>query len=306
MRYTLPSLPRAGRLAHAVEVDGLRVAYGHHLAVDDVSFAVPAGRVLALLGPNGAGKTTIVRVLATLLRPAGGRALVAGHDVVREAARVRAAISVTGQGTSVDQRLTGRENLVLMARLLGLSRRDARAAADDSLERFGLADAASRRVTTYSGGMRRRLDLAVSLLRPPQVLFLDEPTTGLDPRSRAAVWQVVRQVADSGTAVLLTTQYLEEADRLADEVAVVDHGRVVARGPATELKRRVGQAHLEVTGASGVTRRHPTDGTVADARRLLADAPDDARWRLHEPTLDDAFLALTGRPARPADGEVAA
>ena len=302
MRYTSPPPDRAAYRGTAVEVEDLRVAYGSHVALDGVSFDVPTGRVLALLGPNGAGKTTTVAVLATLRRPTAGTARVAGHDVVHDASAVRGAISVTGQETSVDDRLTGRENLRLMGRLLGLPRREARRAADDALERFDLVDAADRQVGAYSGGMRRRLDLAVSLLRPPRVLFLDEPTTGLDPRSRAQVWDVVRDVVTAGTTVLLTTQYLEEADRLADEIAVVDRGRIVARGPAAELKARVGRAFLEITDPDGRVRRLATDGTVADARRLLAGADDGARWHLHAPTLDDAFLALTGHASAAARG----
>lgn len=298
MRYTKqPSPPRPPDDHAAVVVEDLHVRYGHTLALAGVSFTVPRGTVLALLGPNGAGKTTTVSVLATLRRPTSGRARVAGHDVAADPAAVRAAISVTGQETSVDDRLTGRENLRLLARLFGLTRPEARNRADDALELFGLTDAADRAVRTYSGGMRRRLDLAGGLLRPPQVLFLDEPTTGLDPRSRADVWSHVRDAVGQGTTVLLTTQYLDEADQLADHIAVVDHGRIVAHGSAGELKTRVGGAHLEFTAPDGAIWRTPTDGTVADARRILTTAPDDARWHLHTPTLDDVFLALTGHPA---------
>ena len=277
--------------------------------LDGVDVTLDHGEVLALLGPNGAGKTTTVRILSTLLRPDGGTATVAGHDVVHDAARVRAVISLTGQYAAVDEKQSGRENLRMMGRLAHLPRRAVRRRVDDLLDAFDLAGAADRRVATYSGGMRRRLDLAAGLLARPQVMFLDEPTTGLDPRSRQTMWEVVRQVVADGTSLFLTTQYLEEADQLADRVALIDDGRVVAEGAPSDLKRRVGDAAVELTfatsddaeragashtsaavgaevpglpaaagraagrtpgQASGATLRVPTDGSVAHVRDVLA------------------------------------
>ncbi len=219
-------------MAYTIEASGLRKAFGEHVVLDGLDLCVQAGEVFALLGPNGAGKTTTVRILTTLLKPDGGTARVAGHDVVKDADAVRAAISLTAQEAAVDGLLTGRENLRMMARLRGASR----ARADELLERFDLSDAADRRVATYSGGMKRRLDLAMSLVITPEVLFLDEPTTGLDPRSRMSVWDAVTTLVDEGVTVLLTTQYLEEADRLANRIAVIDGGNIVAQGTAAELK----------------------------------------------------------------------
>jgi len=276
----------------------LRKSFGSTRVLDGVDLDVPEGQVLALLGPNGAGKTTMVNILATLLRPDGGSAAVGGFDVVRQAAQAREVFSLTGQYAAVDDRLTGRENLVLMARLAHLRAGVARRRATELLEVFDLTEAADRRVRTYSGGMRRRLDLAVSLLARPRVIFLDEPTTGLDPRSRTDLWQAIRDVVGAGTTVLLTTQYLAEADALADTVVVLDRGAVIARGTPTELKQSVGQAHLELELAGGDVERIPTDGSVADARRILAEVEASPRhvehWRLAIPTLDDVFLTLTG------------
>ncbi|WP_147794253.1 ATP-binding cassette domain-containing protein [Cellulomonas sp. Y8] len=284
-----------------IETRALRKAFGSTTVLTGVDLAVPQGQVLALLGPNGAGKTTTVEILSTLLRPDGGTASVAGHDVVREPDRVREAISLTGQYAAVDELLTGRENLRLMARLAHLPRAVGRARGDELLELFDLVGAADRLVRTYSGGMRRRLDLAVGLLTRPAVLFLDEPTTGLDPRSRSDLWAVIREVVAQGATVLLTTQYLDEADALADRVAVLDHGRVIAQGTGTELKREVGAAHVELQLAGGRTERVATDASVPDVRRILADVevrrlPVES-WRVAVPTLDDVFLTLTGRPA---------
>ncbi len=295
--------------APMIETRALRKAYGSTTVLTGVDLAVGRGQVLGLLGPNGAGKTTTVEVLSTLLRPDGGTATVAGHDVVREPDRVREAISLTGQYAAVDELLTGRENLRLMARLAHLPRAAGRARGDALLELFDLVDAADRLVRTYSGGMRRRLDLAVGLLTRPAVLFLDEPTTGLDPRSRSDLWAVIRDVVSGGATVLLTTQYLDEADALADRVAVLDHGRVIAQGTAPELKRQVGAAHVELQLAGGRAERVATDASVADVRRILADV--EARrlpvesWRVATPTLDDVFLTLTGRPAEAAPAEAA-
>ena len=309
----------------AIEVEDLVRTYGDVRAVDGVSFTAHRGQVLGLLGPNGSGKTTTVRMLATLLPPTGGRAAVLGHDVVTDAARVRSRIGLTGQYAAVDEALSGRDNLYLIGRLLDLPRRDARARADELIERFGLVDAAARRVRTYSGGMRRRLDLAASLVGRPEALFLDEPTTGLDPWHRNEVWDSVRQLAQEGVTVLLTTQYLEEADQLAHDLVVLDHGRVIASGTAAELKSRAGGRRLfvrpelphdaalvaavvaaetgeppavepsgEVTAASteaGAIRR------VED--RLDAEGVAVAEIGLRLPSLDDVFLSLTGHASEP-------
>ena len=293
-----------------IETRGLRKAFGATTVLTAVDLSVPRGQVLGLLGPNGAGKTTTVEILSTLLRPDGGTATVAGHDVVRAGDRVRESISLTGQYTAVDQLLTGRENLRLMARLAHLPRAAGRQRGDDLLALFDLDDAADRLVRTYSGGMRRRLDLAVSLLTQPQVIFLDEPTTGLDPRSRQDLWAVIRDVVADGATVLLTTQYLDEADALADRVAVLDRGRVIADGTAEQLKHQVGTAHVELVLAGGGTERVRTDASVPDVRRILADVElrglPVERWRVAVPTLDDVFLTLTGRPAGPAPDPAAA
>ncbi|MFL1380384.1 ATP-binding cassette domain-containing protein [Nocardiopsis protaetiae] len=314
----------------AVRAEGLRKNYGRTAALDGLDLEVPAGTVFGLLGPNGAGKTTAVRVLATLLRPDAGRAEVAGHDVVRHPDRVRAAIGLTGQYASVDELLTGRENLVMFARLYGLDPRAARERAEELLARFDLADAADRRSDGYSGGMRRRLDLAVSLIQRPRVLFLDEPTTGLDPRSRLGVWESVRTLVAAGTTVVLTTQYLEEADRLADTVTVIDHGRTIAEGTPDTLRSRVGGDRLDVVV------RDPADlsavagllGSALDApatvhreeQRISLPAPDRlaaltgavralegataaiADIGVRRPGLDEVFLALTGRDTDSSTG----
>jgi ABC-2 type transport system ATP-binding protein len=315
----------------AVEASGLVKAFGTTRAVDGVDLAVPAGSVYGVLGPNGAGKTTTIRMLATLLRPDGGRARVLGHDVVAEADTVRGRVSLTGQYASVDDDLTGRENLVLLARLLGYPRPQAKARASELLAAFGLAEAAGRQVHTYSGGMRRRLDIAASIVVTPDLLFLDEPTAGLDPRSRTQVWDIVRTVVADGTTVLLTTQYLDEADQLADRIAVVDHGRVIADGTPGQLKSRIGGDQIDVvvrgadelTAAAGIvgrvagaavevdadTRRisapvHQRVATLTEVVRALDDAGVAAEdIALRRPTLDEVFLRLTGHHA---DQEVAA
>jgi ABC-2 type transport system ATP-binding protein len=242
----------------AIETNGLVKRFGETTAVAGIDLRVPGGSVYGLLGPNGAGKTTTIRVLATLLRPDGGSARVLGHDVVAEAAAVRAKVALTGQFASVDEELTGRENLVLVGRLMGMSWKQARVRADELLAAFDLSEAAGRLVRTFSGGMRRRLDIAASLVVTPELLFLDEPTTGLDPRSRNQVWEIVREIAAEGATVLLTTQYLEEADRLANRLAVIDHGRVIAEGTSRDLKTSVG-------------------GTTLHLRVQSADQRDDAR-----------------------------
>ena len=309
-----------------VRAEGLYKSYGGTRrpvrVLDGVALRLGHGEVLALLGPNGAGKTTTVRVLSTLTRADAGTAVVAGHDVVTAARQVREVIGLTGQYAAVDEKLTGRENLAMMARLAHLPRRAVRARVDELLEAFDLAGAAGRQLRTYSGGMRRRLDLAAGLLRHPRVLFLDEPTTGLDPRSRHGMWDVIGGVVADGTSLLLTTQYLEEADRLADRVAMIDGGRVVAEGTPAQLKREVGDASVELTFAAvaeatrvasalGVPTpaarvlRVPTDASVGHVRHVLAGVEAAGavpeQWQLRAPSLDDAFLALTGHAARGAD-----
>ncbi|MFT4285477.1 MAG: ATP-binding cassette domain-containing protein [Protaetiibacter sp.] len=287
-------------MSTAIALRGIIKAFRGETVLHGLDLEVAAGGVLALLGPNGAGKTTTIGILSTLVIPDGGTASVCGYDVVREPDAVRRVISVTGQSAAVDGVLTAAENLRMMARLGGLGRRAARARADELLERFGLAGAAGRRVSTYSGGMRRKLDLAISLIGRPPVVFLDEPTTGLDTRSRQALWVEIRALADAGTTVLLTTQYLEEADRLADRIAVLEHGTIVADGTAAELKARVGSEVLALrTADDELLVEVPTDGTVAGLRAALAALPVDATGAvtLRSPSLDDVFLAVTGSPA---------
>lgn len=310
--------PAAGA---AVLTEGLGRAFGAVHAVQDVDLRIEQGSVVGLLGPNGSGKTTLIRMLSTLLRPTSGRAWVAGFDIRRDPAEVRGRIGLTGQYAAVDQFLTGRENLLMMARMLGMSRHDARARAEELLLSFGLEDAGDRPLSTYSGGMRRRLDLALSLTGNPGIVFLDEPTTGLDPRSRFAMWRVVEDLVAGGTTVLLCTQYLEEADRLAEQVVILDQGRVVAEGAPTALRAQVGGSLVEVrladpvTGPAAVTALSPLATSaieqpgpdallrvpVEDAAALPAvvRALDRAGIRfaglaMREPTLDDVFLALTG------------
>jgi len=287
-------------MSDAIIVRGIRKSFGGTEVLRGLDLSVPAGTVFALLGPNGAGKTTLISILSTLVIPDAGTAVIAGHDVVREPEQVKRRISLTGQSAAVDEVLTGRENLRMMARLSGLGRRAATTRADELLARFGLEDAARKRVGTYSGGMRRRLDLAISLILTPPIVFLDEPTTGLDTRSRQALWDEIRTLTTNGTTVLLTTQYLEEADQLADRIAVIEHGTVVAEGTADELKARIGGEVVTVSDAAGeVLAELPTDGTLAGLRRALAelDAADAASVALRSPSLDDVFLAVTGSPA---------
>ncbi|MBN9739920.1 daunorubicin resistance protein DrrA family ABC transporter ATP-binding protein [Amycolatopsis sp. A1MSW2902] len=314
----------------AIETSGLVKVFGETRAVDGVDLVVPAGTVYGVLGPNGAGKTTTVRMLATLSRPDGGEARVFGHDVVREADAVRSRVSLTGQYASVDEDLTGQENLVLLGKLLGHRTAAARDRAAQLLAAFGLTDAARRQVKNYSGGMRRRLDIAASILNTPDLLFLDEPTTGLDPRSRNQVWDIVRAIVAQGTTVLLTTQYLDEADQLASRIAVIDHGRVIAEGTKGELKASVGvgAVHLRLRDAdqrataaevleralSATVQLDPDP--VAITARLSSDAHEAAADRasralaelakagvtvdtfsLGQPSLDEVFLALTARTA---------
>ncbi|MGH3361878.1 MAG: ATP-binding cassette domain-containing protein [Nocardioides sp.] len=309
--------------ALAIEATGLAKAFGETRAVDGVDLSVPRGSVYGVLGPNGAGKTTTIRMLATLLAPDRGSARVLGHDVVREAAEVRGLISLTGQLASVDEELTGRENLVLIGRLLGLRRANAKARAAELLDAFGLTDAAARLVKHYSGGMRRRLDIAASLVVTPELMFLDEPTTGLDPRSRNQVWDIIRELVTAGTTILLCTQYLEEADQLADGIAVIDHGRVIAEGTPAQLKASVGSGSLHVrllepgqrpdaerilTASLGVAHPEPDPASLsapcADGDRAAEAVAELARagvriagFTLGQPSLDEVFLALTGHAA---------
>lgn len=314
----MPTPMAAGpRSPAAVSTLGLRKSYGDKTVLDGIDLHIPAGSVFALLGPNGAGKTTTVQILSTLIAADGGQAQVAGHDVAAAPDGVRAAIGVTGQFAALDDLLTAEENLLLMADLLRLGKREGRSRTRELLQRFGIADVAHHRAATFSGGMRRRLDIAMTLVGDPRVIFLDEPTTGLDPRSRRTMWETVRSLVAGGTTVFLTTQYLEEADQLADRIAVLDGGRIIAEGTADELKARIPGSHvrLRFTGPAEYERatavfadaarddenlalRVAGDGGI-DALRALLDRLDTAGVRaaglsVHTPDLDDVFLALTG------------
>jgi ABC-2 type transport system ATP-binding protein len=304
----------------AVSANGLRKAYGEKVVLDGVDLSIGEGEVFALLGPNGAGKTTTVKILSTLIQPDGGTAMVMGHDLRGEADAVRALIAVTGQFSAVDDLLTGEENLLLMGRLLHIPAAERRTRAAELLERFDLVEAARRTPATYSGGMRRRIDIAMTLMGRPRLIFLDEPTTGLDPRSRHMMWQLIRDLAGDGVSILLTTQYLEEADQLAHRVAVLDRGRIVAEGTPEALKRRIPGAHIRLRFADaasldaadraldGGTRddeelalRVPHDGDIRSLREMLARLGDGVAVEdlsIHTPDLDDVFFALTGHATK--------
>jgi ABC-2 type transport system ATP-binding protein len=313
----------------AIEVKGLQKVFGDNKAVDGIDLEVPSGMVYGVLGPNGAGKTTTINMLATLLGPDGGTAKIFGHDVVKEPQIVRQLIGVTGQYASVDDKLSAIENLVIFGRLLGLSRKEAKAKANDLLEEFGLTEAAKRPLSKFSGGMRRRLDLAASLIAQPPLIFLDEPTTGLDPRTRNQMWDTIRRLVKSGSTILLTTQYLEEADQLADRIAVIDKGRVVAEGTPNELKRSIGAATLQLQISSeahvaearniiekvlGVKTQNPEPKLITapmkdpDTVTDLLVALKKAGIKLDEvsvqkPSLDEVFFALTGKEKATKKGE---
>ncbi|MFJ9099309.1 ATP-binding cassette domain-containing protein [Streptomyces sp. NPDC102405] len=301
----------------AIAANGLRKSYGDKTVLDGIDIRVPAGTVFALLGPNGAGKTTVVNILSTLISADAGQARVGGHDLTAEAQAVRAAIGVTGQFSAVDRLITGEENMLLMADLHHLSKREGRRVTAGLLERFDLAEAAKKPASTYSGGMARRLDIAMTLVGDPRIIFLDEPTTGLDPRSRHTMWQIIRELVSGGTTVLLTTQYLDEADQLADRIAVLNHGRLVAEGSAEELKRLVPGGHVRLRFSDpqayeqaatalreagrddqALTLQIPSDGSQRELRAVLdwldAAGVEADELSVHTPDLDDVFFALTG------------
>jgi len=310
--------PRVAPATPAIAVAGLRKSYGEQLVLDGIDLAVQQGTVFALLGPNGAGKTTTVQILSTLIHSDAGQAALAGYDLNTEPARIREVIGVTGQYSAVDKLLTGRENLMLMADLYHLGRARAKARTEELLERFELTEAAGKLAATYSGGMQRKLDLAMTLVSDPQIIFLDEPTTGLDPRSRRTMWQIVKDLTRSGVTIFLTTQYLEEADQLADQIALLDHGTLIAQGTPHELKRTIpgGHIRLRFTDAGTLSKAQeviarparadeeeltlevPTSGSVPELRGILTRLDDQgidvAELTVHTPGLDDVFLTLTG------------
>jgi len=313
---------------YAVEVRGLKKSYAKNAVLKGIDLKVEKGTMLALLGPNGAGKTTTVRILSTLLKYDEGEAKVGGFDVIKQADKVRSIIGLTGQSAAVDELLTGRENLVMMGRLYRLTKASASLRANELLEQFDLVEAANRPAKTYSGGMRRRLDLAVSLIATPPIIFLDEPTTGLDPRSRIAMWRIIEQLKQDGTTILLTTQYLEEADQLADQIAVVDGGKIIAKGTSRELKSKVGNDRLVVSLANKTNfdsavklfvkeiatsdaKNHQITVAVKDNNkdvRIFLEKLEKAKIKIssidiHKPTLDDVFLSLTGKQTNQSEQE---
>ncbi len=311
---------------YVIEVKGLKKSYGKNDVLKGISLKVERGKMLALLGPNGAGKTTTVRILSTLLKLDSGSVTIEGHNVVTEADKVRSVIGLTGQSAAVDELLTGRENLVMMGRLYRLTKKSAQARAQELLEEFDLVEPGDRPLKTYSGGMRRRLDLAVSLIATPPIIFLDEPTTGLDPRSRLAMWAIIKKLMANGTTILLTTQYLEEADQLADQIIVIDGGKVVAEGTASDLKSKIGKDRLELVFKNSKTLKNAEKAlgkTVIDTSEkdysltiIINDTNTDIKNTLdilsnqkinlesmavHKPTLDDVFLSLTGKTKKTED-----
>ena len=311
--------PEATTVRTAIAVSGLRKSYGEHTVLDGIDLTVQQGTVFALLGPNGAGKTTTVQILSTLIDADGGQVTLAGYELNSQPAKVREVIGVTGQYSAVDKLLTGRENLKLMASLYHLSRATAKTRTAELLERFDLTEAADKLVATYSGGMARKLDLAMTLVSDPAIIFLDEPTTGLDPRSRRTMWQIVKELTSGGVTIFLTTQYLEEADQLADQIALLDHGAVIAQGTPQQLKRMIPGGHITLRFADAGTLSRaqavigrpgradvaalslqvPTSGSVPELRGILASLDnhgiDTAELTVHTPDLDDVFLTLTGR-----------
>ncbi|WTO35964.1 ATP-binding cassette domain-containing protein [Streptomyces achromogenes] len=320
---TSNSTSHTGRSAAAISATGLRKSYGDKTVLDGIDLHIPAGSVFALLGPNGAGKTTTVKILSTLVTADAGQATVAGHDLAAQAQAVRAAIGVTGQFSAVDGLITGEENMLLMADLHHLPKREGRRVATELLERFGLAEAAKKPAQSYSGGMKRRLDIAMTLVGAPRIIFLDEPTTGLDPRSRHTMWQIVRELVADGVTVFLTTQYLEEADQLADRIAVLNGGKIAAEGTADQLKRLVPGGHVRLrfsdptayrSAASALREatpddealalRIPSDGSQRELRSLLdwleAAGVEADELTVHTPDLDDVFFALTAGAEKPA------
>jgi ABC-2 type transport system ATP-binding protein len=314
------------RTQSAISVSGLRKSFGDHVVLDGIDLTVPEGTIFSLLGPNGAGKTTMVQILSTLITADRGEIHVAGHDLAKDPDAVRAAIGVTGQFSAVDNLLTGEENLLLMADLHHLGRSERRRRTAALLKRFDLVDAAKKPAATYSGGMRRRLDLAMTLVGDPRLIFLDEPTTGLDPRSRRTMWQIIRELVAGGVTIFLTTQHLDEADQLADRIAVLDQGRIVAEGTAEELKRRIPGGHIRlqfadpqelesaarIVGAAvrddeTLTLQVPSDGNIQSLRELLSQldkaSVEAGTLSVHTPDLDDVFFAVTGRPSTPEAGQ---
>ncbi len=313
---------KGSKNAPAIEVKGLRKSYGKLKVLDGITFSIPNGSIMALLGPNGAGKTTTIRILSTLLQPDGGQASIAGYDVLKQPAKVHASIGLTGQYAAVDEYLTGEENLHMVGRLYRLSTKATRQRTQELLEQFDLVESARRPVKQYSGGMKRRIDLAMSLIAAPPVIFLDEPTTGLDPRSRLTMWEMIKKLAKSGTTILLTTQYMDEADHLADNIVVIDDGKVIAEGTADKLKSKVGSDRLEITigkksslekaadliDGKGIQIDHENHGIsiaskggVAKLKQVLQKLEeakiDIDSISLHRPTLDDVFMSLTGHVA---------